>query len=122
MGYFDLPTGHFELLLKKKGRGNYKAEWRCVAITDSLYKKSIAEDVERWSKDYTVLEARFNGRKVAIPTNYVWELKAKEELIGTYATYEEAASVRDERKHSNRKKPKEERIPVGCVRFAEKIM
>lgn len=90
MGYFDLPTGELELLMKKKGRGGYKPEWKLIAFTDRISDAELASDVERWSKNYKVIAARHNGREVEIPTAYHWELRNKDEVYGCFKTWEDA--------------------------------
>lgn len=119
MGYFDMPRGRFDLLMKKKGRGCYKAEWKSVAITDSVIPEEIADRVEAWSKNYKVIAARFNGRELPIPTSYHWEHRIKGECIGKYVTREEAKSAVDKRKSENWYKPKDEKIPVGSIVFVK---
>lgn len=123
MGYFDLPTGEVELLLKKRGRGRFTAEWRGVSFTDRPNREEIAQLVEDWSKNYKVMGVRYNGREIAIPTGYHWEVWVKvdrhEELFGCYATRAEARAVVESRRDANWGKPKEERIPIGRVDFAE---
>lgn len=119
MGYFDLPTGEFELLLKKKGRGRFKEEWTSVMFTDRLNDESIADCVERWSENYKVMAARFNGRKVFIPHEYHWELVSKGDVLGEYSKRSDAKKAWDDRRMFNWGKPKEERIPVGVITFVE---
>ena len=52
MSIFGLPTGEFDLLLKKKGRGRHKEEWKNVMFTDFITQGEIAECVERCSENY----------------------------------------------------------------------
>lgn len=119
MGYFDLPRGQFDLLLKKKGRGRHSSKWECVMMTDSLYPEEIASCVEEWSQNYTVEGARYNGKSVIIPTKYHWELRTKDEVLNHYSTREEAVKARDERRTFNWGKPDESRIPVGTIYFVK---
>lgn len=116
---FWMPTGNFELLMKKKGRGNHKPKWESVMLTDRLTSGDIAECVEHWQKNNKVIAARYDGREVFIPTEYHWEHRIKNEVIGCYSTRAEAIAVMEERRHSNYRKPREERIPVGGVYFVE---
>ena len=95
MGLFDLPRGEFDLLLKGK---DGKENWKNVMFCDSFGTGEVADLVEMWSTNYTVLAARFNGRPVEIPTNYHWELRSKGESLGKYATREEAKAAMYERK------------------------
>lgn len=120
MAYFDLPTGNFELLLKKRGRGNHKAEWRSVMFTDSLYNEEIASCAEEWSRNYIVVGAKYNGKDVDIPSpdSYHWEHRHKESLYGIYKTREEVLAAMQERKKFNwAEKDKSKRIPVGRPYF-----
>lgn len=126
MAYFGLPRGDFELLLKEKGRGNHKAEWKSVMMTDSLYPGDVEECFERWGENYKVLGARYNGKEVKPLTRYHWEHYTKVKLpggawktkvLGCYATRATAKAAVDERKLSNWGKPKENRISEGIIRF-----
>ena len=119
MGYFSLPTGNFELLLKKKGRGAHKAEWKSVMITDSLYQSEVAQCVEDWGRNYKVMGARFKGKAVKIPENYHWEVYTKTEVLGTYKKRADAKAVVDARKEANWHKPKEERVFAGAIRYVQ---
>ena len=119
MGYFDLLNGEFDLLMKKRGRGNSKAEWKSVMMTDRLYPEEIADCVERWSKNYKVIAARFNGREVKIPEGYHWEVRFKDDVIGCYKTREEAKAVTEERRMSNWGKPLSEHIMIGTIVFVK---
>ena len=119
MGYFDLPTGCFELLLKKKGRGQHKAEWKNVMMTDRLSPGDIADCFERWSQNYRVEGARYNGRAITPPTNYHWERRHFYEVLGRYATRAEAVAACDEVRSANWKKPKTERLPCGTIDFVQ---
>ena len=120
MGYFDLPTGDFELLLKKKGRGNHKPEWQSVMFTDGLTREDIAECAERWGNNYKVMGARYNGREVTIPApgSYHWEHRFKDTVYGVYKTRSEAVAAMQKRKEFNwAEKDKTKRIPVGLPYF-----
>ena len=120
MGYFDLPTGEVELLLKKKGRGRFKEEWKNVAMTDYIDYGNIAELVERWSKNYKVLGARYNGRNVTIPTEYHWEHRYKDDVYGVYKTRAEVVEAMEKRRQSNwKEKDKTKRVPVGLPKFVK---
>ena len=119
MGYFDLPSGEFELLMKKKGKGRFKSEWKTVMFTDSLYPSEIADTVEMWSENYVVMSARFNGRKVLIPDNYHWEHRLGDKILGSYTKRAEAKKALEERKHLNFRKSKEERVRVGTIKFVK---
>ena len=120
MGIFDLPTREFELLLKKKGRGQRKEEWKSVMFTDRLELAEIARCAEEWSRNYRVLGARYNGRNVAIPTDYHWELRYKDNVYGVFKTRAEAVQMMNERKEMNwAEKIKENRIPVGIPVFVK---
>lgn len=99
MGAFDLPSGEFDLLLKDR-TGEH---WESVMFTDSIDNAVIADCVEMWSENHTVLAARFNGRAVTIPTKYHWELRSKDEVFGKFATREEAKKAMYERKAMWRK-------------------
>ena len=117
MGFFDLPSGNFELLLSKNG--SRKQEWKSVMMTDRLYPEEIADCVEQWSKNYKVRGARHNGREVNIPTSYHWELRAKSDVIGSYPTREAAKEAADKRRMQNWGKRDEERIPIGAICFVQ---
>lgn len=120
MGYFDLPTGDFELLLKKKGRGNRKAEWRSVMFTDYLDKEIIATCAEEWARNYKVAGARYNGREVNIPSpgSYHWEHRCRDSVYGVYKTRKEVVDAMQKRKEFNwSEKDKTKRIPVGIPVF-----
>lgn len=125
MGYFDLPRGNFELLLKKKGRGNHKAEWQSVMMTDHLYPGEVEEHFERWGINYKVMAARYNGREVKPLTQYHWEHRiiirkcGVDELLGKYKTRKEAEAAVDERKRANWEKPKDERVAAGTIVFVQ---
>ena len=120
MGYFDLPTGEFELLLKKRGRGQHKEEWKSVMFTDGLRLEDVASCAEEWSKNYNVLGARYCGRKITIPTGYHWELRYKDNVYGVFKTRAEAAQMMQERKERNwAEKIKENRVPVGIPVFVK---
>jgi len=125
MGYFDLPRGNFELLLKKKGRGNHKAEWQSVMMTDHLYPGDVEEHFERWGINYKVMAARYNGREVKPLTRYHWEhriiisKRGIDELLGKYKTRKEAEAAVDERKRANWSKPKDERVAAGTIVFVQ---
>lgn len=106
-------------MLKRKGRGRFKEEWRSVTFTDRLTEACIAEDVENWSKNYKVLGARYNGRRVTIPTKYHWEHRVGDEVIGRYGTRKEARTAWEMRRESNYGKPKDERVPVGMIVFVK---
>ena len=110
MGYFDLPTGEFDLLLKD-GKGE---QWKNVMFTDSINASEIAECVEEWSVYHKVLKARFNGREVAMPTHYHWELRHKEEAFGSFKTRKEAVEAMYQRKAMWRK---DKTIKVGLPCF-----
>lgn len=118
MGYFDLPTGELELLLKKKGRGRHKEEWRSVSFTDSLTKEELVSDVENWSKNYKVNSARYNGKVVDIPTNYHWEHRYKDTIFGVYKTRDEVVAEMNKRKEFNwSEKDKTKKVPIGSPYF-----
>lgn len=125
MGYFDLPRGNFELLLKKKGRGNHKAEWTSVMMTDRLYPGDVEECFEKWGINYKVIGARYNGREVKPLTRYHWEhriinrKRGVDELLGKYKTRKEAEAAVDERKRANWSRPKDERVAIGTIVFAQ---
>ena len=113
MGAFDLPRGEFDLLLKDKtGAEN----WKNVMFADSIYTEEVADLVEMWSVNYTVLAARFNGRPVAIPVKYHWELRYKDECFGKFATREECKNAMYERKAMWRK---DKTIKVGLPVFVQ---
>lgn len=117
-----LPTGELELLMKAKGRGRHKEEWKSVAFTDYLLPEEIADCVERWSGKYKVVAARYNGRKVSIPAKYHWEHRFKDELYGTYKTRKEVSEAMQKRREYNwGLKNEADRIPIGTPKFvAEK--
>ena len=128
MGYFDLPRGNFELLLKKKGRGNRKAEWQSVMMTDHLYPGDVEECFERWGINYKVLGARYNGKEVKPLTRYHWEhyIKVrgarggyKEKVLGKYSVRADAVLAVDKRKSMNWGLPKEKRVLAGNIRFVQ---
>lgn len=125
MGYFDLPRGNFELLLKKKGRGNHKAEWKSVRMTDRLYPGDVEECFEKWGINYKVMGARYNGKEVKPLTRYHWEhriilrRRGVDELLGKYKTRKEAEAAVDERKRANWSRPKDERFAIGTIVFAQ---
>lgn len=129
MGLCDLPRGNFELLLKKKGRGNHKAEWKSVMMTDSLYPGEVEEAVERWSERYKVMGCRYNGREITPQICYHWEhwatLKTpegtEEQFLGSYRTRAEAQEAWVARRMANRGKPKDERVPVGYISFTTDV-
>ena len=112
MGYFDLPTGELELQLKDKN-GVY---WESVMFTDWIEQYEIAQTVERWSEHHEVLAARYNGKPVAIPTNYHWELVSKGEVLGSFATRKEAEKAREERKA---KWVKDRTVKIGLPEFVK---
>ena len=114
MGAFSLPTGDFELLMKK---GGSEPKWTSVMFTDALYNSEIADCVERWSVNNTVLGARYNGRAVTIPTNYHWELKFKGgEMTGHYTTRKEAEAAMKELKAKRRT---DKTIRIGFPTFVQ---
>lgn len=118
MGYFDLPTRELELLLKKKGRGNKKAEWRSVMFADRLSAGEIASCVEDWSINYKVVGARYNGREVSVPNNYHWEHRHKDSVYGIYGTRKEVLDAMQKRKEFNwSEKDKTKKIPIGTPVF-----
>lgn len=127
MGYFSLPTGNFELLLKKKGRGAHKTEWKSVMITDTLYPAEVASCVEDWERNYKVAGAKFNNRAVKLPENYHWEVYTKvrtpdgfkTEVLGVYKKRADAKAVVDARKEANWYKPKEEQVFAGVIRYVQ---
>lgn len=109
MGYFDLPRGEFELLMDDEG-------WKSVMLTDNLYKEEIAECVEMWSVKHKVLGARYNGKEVPIPTNYHWELRHKDELLGIYKLRKDAKEEADLRRREYRK---DKSVKTGIIKFVE---
>lgn len=118
MGYFDLPRGELELLLKKKGRGNRKAEWKSVMFADRLSTGEIVSCVEDWSINYKVVGARYNGREVNVPTRYHWEHRHKDSVYGIYKTRREVLEAMQERKKFNRlEKDRAKMVPVGTPVF-----
>ena len=119
MSIFGLPTGEFDLLLKKRGRGRHKEEWKNVMFTDFITQGEIAECVEDWSRNYKVVAARYNGKKIAIPTNYHWEHKYKDVVYGRYKTRAEVVAAMEIRKTENYKKPVGEKQPIGTPVFVK---
>ena len=119
MGYFDLPRGNFELLLKKKGRGNHKAEWQSVMMTDHLYPGDVEEHFERWGINYKIMAARYNGREVKPLTRYHWERRFKDDILGKYATRAEAEAAVQEQRRRNWGVPIGERVMVGTIVFVQ---
>lgn len=114
MGYFDLPRGRVDLNLKPKKGGKYDG-WTNVMMTDVAEPESIASLVEDWSKGYTVLGARFNGRDVEIPKNYHWELRDRDgEVLAKHKTHAEAAEDAKDRRLKRRTDPT---VKVGGVWF-----
>ena len=118
MGCFDLPRGELELLLKKKGRGNRKTEWKSVMFVDRLSAEEIASCVEDWSINYKVVGARYNGREVNVPTRYHWEHRHKDSVYGIYRTRKEVLNAMQKRKEFNwLEKDKSKTIPIGTPVF-----
>ena len=112
MGAFDLPTGELELLLKD-GKGEH---WESVLFTDSLDDYDIADSVEEWSVNHSVLAARFNGRMVALPTAYHWELRHRDESFGKFPTRKECMDAMYKRKSMWRK---DKTVKVGLPVFVK---
>ena len=112
MGAFDLPRGEFDLLLKDS-KGEH---WKNVMFADSFDEGEVADIVEMWSVNHKVLAARFNGRPVAIPTRYHWELRYKDEVFGSFKLREEAKEALYQRKAMWRK---DKSTRVGCIYFVK---
>lgn len=99
MAAFSLPTGDFELLFDD---GNGK-QWRSVMFTDSISLADIAQCVEEWSINHKVIGARYNGKKVPIPTKYHWDLRLKGEVLeGGFKTRAEAVEAMKKRREMQR--------------------
>lgn len=116
MGYFDLPTGEFSLNLKPKRVDCDYNGWRSVMFTDSLTVGDIADCVEDWEDSYEVLGAMYNGHTVTIPTNYHWELRNGDEMLGRFNTRKEAAKVMKEQRNLRRK---DKTVKVGFPVFVQ---
>lgn len=112
MGYFDLPSGDFELLFGDNGT----QRWESVMFTDSLSKSDIADCVEQWGKKYKILGARYNGKDVAIPVNYHWEMQKDGETLGRWKTREEASEDMNKRR---RERKTDKTILIGRIVFVQ---
>lgn len=101
-------------MLMAKGGG--KPHWESVMFTDGITASEIAESVEAWSVNNTVLAARYNGKEVAIPTGYHWTLESRGEVFGRYATRAEAVEAMNKRKERRRQG---EAIRMGIPHFVQ---
>ena len=119
MTNFNLPTGDFELLLRKKCGVQSKSEWKSVMFADSLTEEEIAMCTEKWAKNYKIEGARYNGKAVNIPTSYHWEHRINGETIGCYSVRKDAENAVNERKRLNRRNLKEYRIPIGGIWYVK---